>query len=368
MKSKILMGALIISSFMVLKVDSTFGDDHNSLAEEQYNYALSIEKDARQQKSIEGLQTAVREYKKVFQYPEAIEWVYKSSHNIEEIVGMLMEMGDYHKPDGYRFVLLLIEECQQTIHDYPVSNEAAIAEFAIGIIIRTDRYRYFSGNFDKAYDDPPFPEDFKAMYYDNPEKDVLPWVEVTRQFQKIADNYPDSKLVPHALMEVARSYDLTGYTVDDYPKAIAKYQEVIQDYPDTLYAVISQMCIGTEYAGVGYWTDEEASSYYKKAIEEIMKVITDMPNIKYWDSDTHTWAREKIKRILFNLAFPDPYAAFVPKVVFPATIQFQPDKWNIEWLKEHPGEGQINCYIGNIGTYTVEEIDTSWIRLNATVA
>ena len=32
----------------------------------------------------------------------------------------------------------------------------------------------------------------------------------------------------------------------------------------------------------------------------------------------------------------------------PVTVKFQPDKWNLQWRKEHEGKGTINCYIGNI--------------------
>lgn len=325
---------------MVLKVDSTFSDNPNALAEKQYNYAFSIEKDARQQKSIEGLQEAVREYKKVFFYPDAIEWVYKSFHNIEEIIDTLMGMGDYHKPEGNRFVLPLIEECQQTIQNYLGTNEAAIAQFTIGNIIRSQHYQYWKGGYA-----------FK---------------EVTEAFQRVVDNYSKSPLVPHAMMEIANSYDLTGYTIDDSLKAIAIYQQIIQDYPDTLYAIIAQMCIGTEYENKGYC--DEDPEYYRKAIEEITKVITDMSNIKYWDSDAHTWAREEIKRILSDVVSPEPYT-YQPEVIFSATIQLQPDKWNIAWIKkeEHPGEGQLNCYIGNIKDYTVEDIDVESVKLNATL-
>ncbi len=57
----------------------------------------------------------------------------------------------------------------------------------------------------------------------------------------------------------------------------------------------------------------------------------------------------------------------MPDFAVLSTIQLQPNKWNIEWLKEHPGEGKINCYIGNIGTYTAKDIDSPSIRLNVVV-
>ncbi|MBU1487600.1 tetratricopeptide repeat protein [bacterium] len=305
--------------FLWLNVHSAQSTDYNQVAEEQFNYAKTIEENARQQRSIEGLQKAVREHKKVFFYPDAIEWVYKSFHNIEKIVDMLMILGNPHIPEGNQYVSPLIEECEQTIQDYPGTDEAAIAQFAIGNIYRSQWYQHWKGGYS-----------FK---------------DVTQAFQKVVDNYPQSPLVPHALMEVANSYDLTGYTTDDGLKAIAIYQQVIKKYPDTLYASLSQYNIG-----VVCFNMEE----HKKSIKEYEKVITNFPNHEYYGSNMYAHARKKIKWVLSETALP-------------ATIELQPDKWNIEWLKEHPGEGKINCYIGNIGTYAPQEIDTSSIKLNATI-
>ncbi|MBU1262075.1 hypothetical protein KJ640_03900, partial [bacterium] len=322
-------------------------------AKEQFEYAISLYEEGFQffvkfardkQKEylpiyVEKYQQAIREHGKVFGYPDDVEYCHKAAPKIDQIISDLLKAGVYqaslngeenYPPYDGRFVDIIIEEYRQTIQQYPGTEEAAIAEYMIGLIYGNLGYQRWEGSG---------------------------LLSKKIQFQKIVNNYPQSKLVPLTHIEV-------GHCCGDI-EAIPIYQEVTQKYPNTIYASIAQMCIGTEYENKGYW--DENPEYYRKAIEEITKVIIGMPNIEYWDSDTHAWAREEIKSILSEVAFPAPYT-HEPKVVFPAKIQLQPDKWNIEWLKEHPGEGQINCYIGNIGTYTVEEIDTSWIRLNATVA
>lgn len=260
---------------------------------------------------VERYQEAIREYGKVFRYPDDVEYCDKATSDIEDIVAELLEAGIYqaslngeenYPPYDGRFIDPIIEGYRQSIQQYPGTNEAAIAEYMVHLIQSNGGYeRYLK---------------YKGLELPPP---------MTKRLQKIVEDYPQSPLIPIILLDIADCYG--------YPKAIEKYQGVIQAYPNTLYASIAQGNIGIVYADKGYWSKDEteAAFYYKKAIEEITKVITEMPNIKYWKSDTHSDAREIINNILCKVAFPEQYSN-QPKVVFPATIQLQPDKWNIKWL------------------------------------
>ncbi|MDI6704550.1 MAG: hypothetical protein QME40_07765 [bacterium] len=88
----------------------------------------------------------------------------------------------------------IIEYYQQVIQDNPGTEEAALAQFAIGIIYSNDWYQHV-----KEFD----------------------FRRVTQEFQKMIDNYPQSKLRPLALLEIGDSYRGLGYyKYDDYPKSI----------------------------------------------------------------------------------------------------------------------------------------------------
>ncbi len=236
--NKIQSRMLIVVLFILLKGNMVWGIDFRALAENQFNYAVSLQ----QQGNLYG---AIKEYINVYKYPEAIDWCCKAFRKIQEIISG--QIVDKHGPEVDEFVLPFITYYQQIIQENPGTEEAALAQFAICIIYSNDWYQHV-----KRFD----------------------FRQVTQEFQKIIDNYPQSSLIPHALMEIGDSYGRLGYTIDDYPKSIAIYQQIIQDYPNTIYASTAQYNIGITYIGLadyyGYFYEDP--KYYPKAIEELTKI------------------------------------------------------------------------------------------------
>ncbi|MCH7589420.1 hypothetical protein IIB34_00100 [PVC group bacterium] len=75
---------------------------------------------------------------------------------------------------------------------------------------------------------------------------------------------------------------------------------------------------------------------------------------------------DKLFSSLSDIKFDPLTGSFDPPI--PAKINIKQNEWNVQWLKdETPGEGKIQCYIGDIDGHTVDEINPQTILLDNVV-
>jgi TolA-binding protein len=173
------------------------------------------------------------------------------------------------------------------------------------------------------------------------------------ELKQMIANYPNSKWVPEAMMELASAYTASGKTKE----AISTYSDVVKKYPSASQARQAQLQMATLYAK----TDEN------KAIEACKTLIERWPS-----SEEAATANVDLRNMMGNKGQLSDYVSFInsipgaPKVDVNEIETIAFDAAENQWIQDSSSVAALEKYVSDYpdGTYLASALADLAISYN----